>query len=202
MQLQNNAITEFFIGSFFCQIEHTERLQTVSYFIYSLSFLVYALYIGHRLCHLRNNTYIYIYIYIYTGWRKKKLTCLIYFNLKTKRAITPKLRALHSVLSNLNFDIYALSGMPEPRVQRVQVHPLPFAFSTLWVQCGCRLGVQPVHTTFTTDRIKSRSRICVGVFHPAVVRNSAKLLSNWRKVKRKALLMEFLARNYGGIVPK
>ena len=105
MQLQNNAITEFFIGSFFCQIEHTERLQTVSYFIYSLSFLVYALYIGHRLCHLRNNTYIYIYIYIYTGWRKKKLTCLIYFNLKTKRAITPKLRALHSVLSNLNFDI-------------------------------------------------------------------------------------------------
>jgi hypothetical protein len=27
-------------------------------------------------------------------------------------------------------------GMPEPRVQRVQVHPLPFAFSTLWVQCG------------------------------------------------------------------
>ena len=49
--------------------------------------------------------YIYIYIYIYTGWRKKKLTCLIYFNLKTKRVITPKLRALHSVLSNLNFDI-------------------------------------------------------------------------------------------------
>ena len=34
------------------------------------------------------------YIYIYTGWRKKKLTCLIYFNLKTKRAIRPKLRAL------------------------------------------------------------------------------------------------------------
>jgi hypothetical protein len=87
--------------------------------------------------------------------------------------------------------------MPEPRVQRVQVHPLP-----LWVQCGCRLGVQPVHKTFTTDRIKRRSRMCVGVFHPAVVRNSAKLLSIWRKVKRKALLMEFLARNYGGIVPK
>ena len=43
--------------------------------------------------------------YIYTGWPKKKSTCLIYFNLKTKRAITPKLRALHSVLSNLNFDI-------------------------------------------------------------------------------------------------
>jgi hypothetical protein len=41
----------------------------------------------------------------YTGWRKKKLTCLIYFHLKTKRAITPKLPALHSVLSNLNFDI-------------------------------------------------------------------------------------------------
>ena len=50
-------------------------------------------------------SYIYIYIYIYTGWRKKKLTCLIYFNLKTKRAIRPKLRALHSVLFNLNFDI-------------------------------------------------------------------------------------------------
>ena len=33
------------------------------------------------------------------------------------------------------------TGMPEPRVQRVQVHPLPFAFSTLWVQCGCRLWV-------------------------------------------------------------
>ena len=30
---------------------------------------------------------------------------MIYFNLKTKRAIAPKLRALHSVLSNLNFHI-------------------------------------------------------------------------------------------------
>ena len=30
---------------------------------------------------------------------------MIYFNLKTKRAIRPKLRALHSVLFNLNFDI-------------------------------------------------------------------------------------------------
>jgi hypothetical protein len=86
--------------------------------------------------------------------------------------------------------------MPEPRVQRVQVHPLPFAFSTLWVQCGCRLGVQPVNRTFTTDRINRPSRICVGVFHPAVVSNSANLLSIWRKLKRKALLMEFLARNY------
>ena len=56
------------------------------------------------------------------------------------------------------------SGMPEPRVQRVQVHPLPFAFSTLWVQCGCRLGVQPVHKTFTTDRIKtSLEDVCGGV---------------------------------------
>jgi hypothetical protein len=54
-------------------------------------------------------------------------------------------------------------GMPEPRVQRVQVHPLPFAFSTLCVQCGCRLGVQPVHKTITTDRIKRRSRMCGGV---------------------------------------
>ena len=45
--------------------------------------------------------------------------------------------------------------------------------------------------------------MCVGVVHPAVVSNSAKLLSIWRKLKRKALLMaEFLARNYGGIVPK
>ena len=26
--------------------------------------------------------------------------------------------------------------------------------------------VQPVHKTFTTDRIKRRSRMCVGVFHP------------------------------------
>jgi hypothetical protein len=42
----------------------------------------------------------------------------------------------------------------------------------------------------------------VGVFHPPVVRNSAKLLSTWRKMKRKALLMEFLARNYGGTVAK
>ena len=42
---------------------------------------------------------------LYTGWRKKKLTCLICFNLKAKRAITRELRALHSVLSNLNFDI-------------------------------------------------------------------------------------------------
>jgi hypothetical protein len=94
------------------------------------------------------------------------------------------------------------SGMPEPRVQRVQVHPLPFAFSTLWVQCGCRLWVYRVHKTFTTDIIKRRSRMCVGVFHPAVVRNSAKLLSIWRKVKRKALLMKFLLKHYGGIVPK
>jgi hypothetical protein len=39
------------------------------------------------------------------GGAKKKLPCLIYFNLKTKRAITRELRALHSVLSNLNFDI-------------------------------------------------------------------------------------------------
>jgi hypothetical protein len=31
------------------------------------------------------------------------------------------------------------------RVQWVQVHPLPFAFSTLWMQFGCRLWVQPVH---------------------------------------------------------
>jgi hypothetical protein len=54
----------------------------------------------------------------------------------------------------------ARTGMPEPRVQRVQVHPLPFAFSTLWVQCGCRLGVQPVNKTFTTDRsgVPPRSR--------------------------------------------
>jgi hypothetical protein len=77
----------------------------------------------------------------------------------------------------------------------LQVHPLPFAFSTLWVQCGCRLWVQPVHKTFTTDRIKRRSRMCVGVFHPSFVRNSAKLLSIWQKVKWKALLMEFLMRN-------
>jgi hypothetical protein len=39
------------------------------------------------------------------GGAKKSSPCLIYFNLKTKRAITPKLRALNSVLSNLNFDI-------------------------------------------------------------------------------------------------
>ena len=53
-----------------------------------------------------NGVMVYIIALLwYTGWRKKKLTCLIYFNLKTKRAITPKLRALHSVLSNLNFDI-------------------------------------------------------------------------------------------------
>ena len=61
------------------------------------------------------------------------------------------------------------------------------------------MGVM-VHKTFPTDRIKRCSRKCVGVFHPPVVRNSAKLLSIWRKVKRKALLMEFLARNYGGII--
>jgi hypothetical protein len=93
--------------------------------------------------------------------------------------------------------------MPEPRVQRVQVHPLPFAFSTL---CMGAVRVQTMGVTgaqnFTTDRIKRRSRKCVGVFHPPVVRHSAKLLSIWRKVKRKALLMEFLARNYGGIVAK
>jgi hypothetical protein len=46
-----------------------------------------------------------IFIKCYTGWRKKKLTCLIRFNLKAKRATTRELRALHSVLSNLDFDI-------------------------------------------------------------------------------------------------
>ena len=30
------------------------------------------------------------------------------------------------------------AGMPEPRVQRVQLHPLPFLFTTLWVHNGCR----------------------------------------------------------------
>ena len=49
--------------------------------------------------------YIYICIYIYTGWGKKKLTCLICFNLKAKRAITRELHTLHSVLSNLNSDM-------------------------------------------------------------------------------------------------
>jgi hypothetical protein len=66
-----------------------------------------------------------------------------------------------------NYNQLILSaGMPEPRVLRVQVHTLPFAFSTLWVQCGCKLGVQPVNKTFTTDRINRPSRMCVGVFHP------------------------------------
>ena len=46
-----------------------------------------------------------MHIHKCTGWRKKKLTCLICVNLKAKRAITRELRALHSVLSNLNFDI-------------------------------------------------------------------------------------------------
>ena len=31
------------------------------------------------------------------------------------------------------------TGMPEPRVQRVQLHPLPFLFATLWVHHGCTL---------------------------------------------------------------
>ena len=31
------------------------------------------------------------------------------------------------------------AGMPEQRVQRVQVHPMPFVFITFWVQCGRRL---------------------------------------------------------------
>jgi hypothetical protein len=35
-----------------------------------------------------------------------------------------------------------LTGMPEPRMQRVQVHPLPFAFSTLWVQTMGATGAQ------------------------------------------------------------
>ena len=42
-----------------------------------------------------------LYIYIIPGGEKKSVNL---FNLKTKRAITPKLCALHSVLSNLNFD--------------------------------------------------------------------------------------------------
>ena len=31
-------------------------------------------------------------------------------------------------------------GMPEPRVQRVQLHPLPFVFTTLRVHYGCTTG--------------------------------------------------------------
>ena len=57
-------------------------------------------------------------------------------------------------------------GMPEPRVQWMQVHPMPFVFITfwvqcgcrLWVQCGCRLWVQRVHKRLKTNRFKS--------FHP------------------------------------
>jgi hypothetical protein len=37
--------------------------------------------------------------------------------------------------------------------------------------------------------------MCVGVFHPPV-RNSEKLLSIWRKVKREALLMDRKAGSY------
>ena len=43
-------------------------------------------------------------------------------------------------------------GMPEPRVEWVQVHPMPFVFITFWVRCGCRLWVQRVHKT---NRFKS-----------------------------------------------
>ena len=73
-------------------------------YVYIYVYMYMYIYVYIYIC-----IYIYVYMYMYicicTGWRKKKLTCLIYFNLKTKRAITPKLRALHSVLSNLNFDI-------------------------------------------------------------------------------------------------
>ena len=47
------------------------------------------------------------------------------------------------------FLLYA--GMPEPWVQRVQVHHMPFVFITFWVQCGCRLWVQRVHKRFQTN---------------------------------------------------
>jgi DMSO/TMAO reductase YedYZ heme-binding membrane subunit len=46
-------------------------------------------------------------------------------------------------------------GMPEPRVQWVQVHPMPFVFITFWVQCGCRLWVQRVQTMGATGAQKT-----------------------------------------------
>ena len=74
--------------------------------------------------------------------------------------------------------------------------------------CGCSAGADygcNRCTKLLQQTELNVARGCVwgcSVFHPPVVRNSAKLLSIWRKVKRKALLMEFLARNYGGIVRK
>jgi hypothetical protein len=70
--------------------------------------------------------------------------------------------------------------------------------------CGCSAGADYGCNGCTkllqqTELNVARGSVW-GVLHPPVVRNSAKLLSIWRKVKRKALLMEVFARNYGGIV--
>ena len=86
----------------------TFRQDITKYKIYWLTFrcIVHNIFSAIKLIYKRVlYIYIYIYIYIYTGWRKKKLTCSIYFNLKTKIVITSKLHALHSGLFNLNFDI-------------------------------------------------------------------------------------------------
>ena len=41
----------------------------------------------------------------YTGWRKKKLTCLIKHNAKTKEFITRKTCSSLSLMSNLKLDM-------------------------------------------------------------------------------------------------
>ena len=52
--------------------------------------------------------YICIYIYIYTGWRKKKLTCLIRHNVETIKYITLKPCSSLSLVFNLKFDMLGM----------------------------------------------------------------------------------------------
>ena len=41
--------------------------------------------------------------------------------------------------------------MPEPRVQRVQVHPMPFVFINIWMQCGCTKDLKRIDLNHLTQ---------------------------------------------------
>ena len=54
------------------------------------------------------NRFVILYIIIYTGWRKKKLTCLIRHNVKTIKSITLKPCSSLSLMFNLKFDMLGM----------------------------------------------------------------------------------------------
>jgi hypothetical protein len=83
-----------------------------------------------------------------------------------------------------------MAGMPEQRVQL----------------CGCSAGADYGRNRCTKLLQQTELNVVRGCVWecstPSRQEFGKVLISIWRKVKRKALLMKFLARNYGGIVPK